>query len=90
MKFGFFLGVASSWPGAFPGGVLVLGACAPALPGLTVVLAEARGLSEASNLAETALTSNLNLDSKLKLGFNTDFDSNPYLTSTQITAQTQP
>lgn len=50
MKFGFFLGVAGSWPGAFPRGVLVPGACAPARPGLTVVSAEARGLSEASNL----------------------------------------
>lgn len=57
-----------SWDGqqlarGFPEGVLVpqLGAR------LTVVSAEARGLSEASNLAETALTSNLNLASKSTL-----------------------
>lgn len=84
MKFGFFLGVASSWPGAFPRESWCLSLC-PARP-VSVVSAEARGLSKAPDLAETALTSNLNLASKSKLGFNTDFDSNPNLTSTQ----TQP
>lgn len=57
----------------------------------TVVSAEklVKSLSP-PNKAEMTLDSNLNLASKPKLGFNADFDPNPYLTSTQITTQTQP
>jgi len=42
------------------------------------------------NEVEMIPASNLNLASKPNLGFNVNFDPNPYLTSTQIATQNQP